>query len=115
MVRYGLSIAVLLAVIVWLVLSYMPGAAALLPAIAFDDAWAARVLPLLAGLTFAGFVVIQAVVLAGTGRMMRHPPTSALAATVQQFQLRYGREMFWTALPLVMTVVLAATLYVIGV
>lgn len=114
MVRYGLLIAVLLAVIAWLVLSYVPAAAALLPVIAVDDALAARVLPPLAVLTLAGLVVIQAVVLAVTGRMMRQPPTSALAATVQQFQLRYGREMFWTALPLVMTLVLAATIYLIG-
>lgn len=111
MIRYGLSLLMLLAVGTWLFLSYLPEAATWLPVLAFDASSVAVWFAWLAGLALTLFAVIQLVLLVGTSRMLRRPSSPALAAAVAGFGLRYGREMMLTALPLAMTLALAGALY----
>jgi hypothetical protein len=104
--RYVLAIAILVSVIAWLVLSYLPGIQGMLPTIAFTGAWATLWLPVLAGLTLAVFVGIQLWLVFATGRMVRTPDQPELRDAVRQFGLRTGPEMILTAVPVAMTVVL---------
>lgn len=96
LIGYGTLVAVLL----WLVLSYAPLA---LPQVAFPRT-AADGLYGLAGIVVALFAAIQLVIAART--------PSVLRASRQQPQpiarsLSMSSELFWTLLPLVVTVVLA--------
>lgn len=104
--RYVLTVASLVCVIGWLVLSYMPGAQSALPSIAFTGAWSTAWLPALAGLMLGIFALIQLWLVIATGQMVRHPAQTDLRATVRQFKLRTWLEVVWTAVPLGMTVVL---------
>ncbi len=91
----------LLAVLLWLMLSYIP---LVLPQVAFPAA-AASGLRWLAGLTVVLFVAIQLIIVARTPAILR--------ASRQQVQpiersLSPGSELFWTLLPLLATLALAA-------
>ncbi len=78
--RYVLTVASLVCVIGWLVLSYVPGAQSALPTIAFTGAWSTAWLPALAGLTLGLFAAIQLWLVIATGQMVRHPAQADLRA-----------------------------------
>lgn len=111
MTRYFVTFATLLATIGWLVLSYMPQVAGMLPQLSFDGETAAGLLPLLAGLTLLAFIGIQVNLVGATWGMFRNVPGSGEAEAIALFNLRRSREILWTVIPLVSTVVLSVWLW----
>ena len=112
MLRRLFTILVLIAVAGWLVLSYLPAGTVTLPQISFASPWAP---PWLAVATAAAFVVfagIQIRLVAATARLFRAPAGSDTDAAVAALGLHRGREVFWTALPLAVTVALGLVLLV---
>jgi len=104
MMRYIWSFVILACVIAWLVLSYVPTSTIALPVIAFDGVWAAAWFPVSAAVVLTMFIAIQVWLVFATARMLRKPADASLAATILQFRLSVSKEVFWTGLPLVMTV-----------
>jgi len=111
MTRYFVTSATLLATIGWLVLSYMPQVAGRLPQLSFDGGIAAWSLPLLAVLTLLVFVGLQVNLVGATWGMFRSAPGSDEAEAIALFNLTRGRELFWTVIPVVSTVILAGWLW----
>lgn len=91
----------LVAVGVWLVLSYMPGVA--LPALAYP-AWSGPLLALAAAAGLLLFLAIQAWIVRATDRAI----AGGGKAVAAELGVARGREIIWTALPIVMTLALAA-------
>ncbi len=107
MVQRILSLALTLGVILWIVLTYVPDSLLPLPIIRFSGSGG-----LLAGLTVAclvAFVAIQTYLVRSTVRGVDpdHQPPN----TRSPFRLNRNAELFWTVLPLVMTLVLAWASY----
>lgn len=102
--RYILSFVTLACVIAWLVLSYVPTSIVALPTIAFGGTWVVAWFPVIAAVVLAVFVAVQTWLVFATARMLRRPADAGLAATIRQFKLSVSQEVFWTILPLVMTV-----------
>lgn len=97
----------LVVVVLWLALSYMPGIS--LPELAYP-AWSGSLLAVVAGLGLVAFVAIQFWIVQSTDRAVaRVEADSKQNATPEPTSLRVrrGPETFWTALPLVMTVLVA--------
>ena len=111
--RYLLTIMIVACIGAWLVLSYLPASVVSLPTIATGGGWTNAWFPMLTALTFAIFAAIQVMLIAGTRRIIRRPPDAGLRATVAQFQLRLGVEVFLTALPLVMTGAMVVLVYLL--
>ena len=111
LMRYVLSVVSVLCVVAWLVLSYVPAAQATLPIVAFTGAWSTRWLPVLAGLALGVSGVIQFWLVIATGKLVRQPVQVDLRANVREFGLRAGPEIFLTAVPLGMTLVLGMVLF----
>jgi hypothetical protein len=111
MMRYIISIAILLAVVLWLVLSYAPALLGSLPVITYGAVFAADTLVWLAAASLLLIVGLQGWVLIATGRALRRPASLELAATWEQFGLRFSTEMVLTALPLLIVIGLAAFVY----
>lgn len=101
--RYVVSVGILIGVVAWLVLSYVPASLVSLPTIAFDGAWTAAWFPALAVVSLLAIVGIQSGLVFATVRMLRRPADADLAKTIREFGLRVRPEAFWTVLPLVMT------------
>jgi heme/copper-type cytochrome/quinol oxidase subunit 2 len=108
MMRTVGTAAILLGFIAWLVLSYWPAAAAVLPVVAFSGATVVTALEVLAGVVFVVCVAIQAWLVYATVAVLRNPPGPAEAAALSQFRLNLGLEALWTAAPLLITAALAA-------
>ena len=106
MIRRLLSVLILAVLISWIVLSYAP---VTLPQVAFTGGWATPLFQLLAVGGLLSVVAIQLILLRATGRMLR--PTGGHAEVVAEFRLKSGAELFWTALPLLMTVLLGVAAY----
>lgn len=102
---------ILLATIGWLVLSYLPGVTAAFPKAAFDSAWAQALLPWLAGVSLLAFFVIQLDLVRATARWFRPSAHTETVQALGDFHLGRGRELFWTALPLLGTVLLGGWLW----
>lgn len=109
--RYVLAIAIMVSVVAWLVLSYLPDVQVMLPTIALTGVWTSIWLPVLAGLSLALFAGIQLWLVIATERMVRHPASAELEATVRQFGLRTRPEVILTAVPLAMTLALGAAVF----
>ena len=111
MTRYFVTFATLLATIGWLVLSYLPQVAGRLPQVSFDGERAVWMLPILAALTLLIILVLQVDLVGATVRMFRGRQEPAEGEAIALFGLVRGREVFWTVIPLVSTVVLAGWLW----
>lgn len=105
-------------VIAWLIFSYFPATQNLLPTIAFSPSWHSALI----GVGVIGallFVAIQLWLVRTTVRALHttnntgHTDRKEHKATAQTqgFQFNLSVEAFWTALPILMTVVLAAVGY----
>ncbi len=110
-IRNLLTIMILVATAAWLVLSYVPVD---LPQFPLNGELSQALFPWLVGLVLMMFVVIQAVLVRATVRIVKSPPDAETRAVVRLFRLRVGAEVFWTALPLAMTIILAMTIYLLG-
>jgi uncharacterized membrane protein YhdT len=91
----------------WLLVSYLPGALAAMPSIGYPG-WATSLLTGLALAAAAAFVAIQVWIVRTTDRSL-----VAAGDTAREFNLRRGPEAFWTALPVLMTVLLVAAVWLI--
>lgn len=128
--RYFWTILILLCTLAWLVLSYSPALSSHLPTISFGSADFGSVGFGSAGFGSAGFgsldtgvalpmtgaaaallalcIGIQAWLVYATVRVLRRPQEERLAAALQLFRLNTRSEALLTALPLLMTLALAA-------
>lgn len=105
--RLFLSTALLILTIGWIVLSYLPKSVLSLPSLTIGEQLT-NLSPLILGSIFALFVVIQLALVGSTWRIFRNEPSSREAET---FALRPTTELFWTVLPLVATLILAAVIF----
>jgi hypothetical protein len=107
MSRYLVTLALLGAVILWLVLSYAPVA---LPQIAVGSATILAWFPALAMILLGVFALIQLDLVRSTVQMLKRPAGAAEREAVEIFGLRFGREVLLTVLPLVGTLLLVVLL-----
>ncbi len=120
--RSILSLAVLLAVGIWIGLSYLSPTFIVLPTVAFPTTWLNAIFPWLLALSAVIFVLIQLELLRSTVDLFRpktdgsRPAAQEASVDVQptataEFGLNLATEFFWTAIPLVVTLVLALLIY----
>ena len=104
--RTVLSYTLLLVVVLWLVLSYVPDSLVALPALSFGGEQIGSLFQqaLLFGLVI--FVALQAWLLRSSVRMFR-PSEQGEESLAQRFGLNASVEFVWTFIPLVMTLGLA--------
>jgi hypothetical protein len=106
------SLAIVAGIIAWLVFSYWPAGAALLPAITFGGAWSVAWLAVGAAVAMLATLGIQVWLVYATTRALRKPSDPVQAMALSQFRLNVRTEAWLTAAPLFMTVALAAWLLV---
>lgn len=111
MVRKVATLAIIGGIVAWLVLSYWPAGAALLPTIAFGGAWSVTWLPALAAVSLAAAAGIQAWLVYATAQSLRKPAGPVQAAALSQFRLNVPIEAWLTAAPLFITLLLAGWLW----
>jgi len=111
MMRKVAALAIVGGIVAWLVFSYWPAGAALLPTIAFQGAWTVTWLPALGMAALAVAAGIQGWLVYATGQSLRKPAGAAQAAALSQFRLNVRTEAWLTAAPLVITLVLAIWLW----
>ena len=111
MMRKAATLAIVGGIVAWLVFSYWPAAAALLPTIAFGGAWAVNWLPALAAAVLAAAAGIQGWLVYATAQSLRRPVDPVQAVALSQFRLNVRTETWLTAAPLVITLGLAAWLW----
>ena len=106
MLRRIFTLAILVIFVLWLVVSYLPGVRAMLPVVAFggNGVWMAT----LAVLALIIFVTIQIWLVYSTIVTVRAHQTKSNGSP---FRLRLSVELFWTALPIAMTIGLAWASY----
>ena len=101
MLQRLLAWIIVLVSILWIVVSYLPTVQAAMPMVAPMSG----ALPAWLGITsLAIFLGIQLWLIKTTGTAIQSYRSNPEAAP---FRLRLGRELFWTALPVLMTLVLA--------
>jgi hypothetical protein len=106
--RRTLWITVTLVLVVgWLLVSYLPGLLPMLPTLAYPM-WSLKLMAAVATAAAAGFVAIQLWIVRSTDRSL-----VAAGNTAREFGLRRGPEAFWTALPIVMTLLLVAAVWAV--
>ena len=110
MLRTASMVAMLAAVVAWLVFSYWPAGAAALPTLAFGP----NATPALAALAGAALLItaaIQVWIVFATVRPLRRPANPAQAAVLRQFQLSVRSEALLTVAPLLITLALVGLIY----
>jgi hypothetical protein len=100
------TLVIALICILWIVVSYLPGVQAMLPVIAF--AGTGRWLAALGLIALVAFLAIQLWLVYTTVATVR---TSQAKGNISPPRLKVGAELFWTALPIAMTVWLAWASY----
>ena len=113
MLRTASMVAMLAAVVAWLVFSYWPAGAAALPTLAFG-ADAGPTLALLAAAALAVTAAVQVWIVFATVRPLRRPADAAQAAVLEQFRLNVRTETLLTAAPLIITLALAGLIYLLA-
>ena len=106
MVQRLLALAILLVCVLWLVVSYVPSLQTLLPTLAF--AGSERWLAMMAMAALGLFVAIQLWLVYTTVNTVR---AHQAKHSQSPFRLKLGVELFWTALPIAMTIGLAWASY----
>jgi hypothetical protein len=110
MMRTVVGLAIVASIVAWLVLSYWPAGAEFLPTIAFGGAWSVIGLPVLAAVALIVAAGIQAWLVYATAESLRNPAGPVQAAALSQFRLNLGVEVWLTAAPLFITLLLGAWL-----
>ncbi len=106
--RWILTTASLGVIVVWLLLAYMPSLPR--PTLGWP-AGSGALLALLAGGGLVVFLLIQGWLVRDTDRFLGGNAPAAQVAIQAEFELDKGREVFWTAMPIVMTLGMAALSY----
>lgn len=106
MLRRIFTLAILVIFVLWLVVSYLPGVRAMLPVVAFEGSgvWMAT----LAVFALVIFIAIQLWLVYTTVVTVR---AHQIKSNSSPFRLRLSVELFWTALPIAMTIGLAWASY----
>lgn len=107
MIQRLFALALLLGVILWLVLSYVPDSLLPLPTLGYSGAGIFQAS--LAVICLVAFLAIQLVVLRSTAHSIGRGGSADTHRP--PFRLRIGAELFWTAFPLAMTLALAWASY----
>ena len=102
--------AILLATVLWLMLSYVPASVVTLPQIAFASADSGRLFQMLLVGGFGVFVVLQIWIVYATTQFVG-TENSRKESRAAEFGLNRSSEMLWTAVPLLMTIGLALASY----
>ncbi len=102
--------AILLVTLLWLILSYIPDSVMMLPQISYSLERGARLFQLLLVGGILIFVLLQGWLIVATKRMFRTADGSENKMAAE-FGLNRSSEMFWTAIPLLMTIGLALASY----
>ncbi|NJN83590.1 MAG: hypothetical protein HC802_15775 [Caldilineaceae bacterium] len=110
MIRKLLTLLVLFGVVAWLVLSYVPASWSALPQFSLHGLAGNGLFPILALVGLVVFIVIQLVLIWDTGSWFGSSDVE-LQSRLRKFELRKGPELFWTGLPLLMTIGLALLSY----
>ncbi len=113
MLRTASMVAMLAAVVAWLVFSYWPAGAAALPTWAFGSG-ATPMLAALAAAALLAAAAIQVWIVFATVRPLRRPADGAQAAVLRQFHLSVRSEALLTAAPLLITLALAGLIYLLA-
>jgi len=109
-------------VLFWLVFSYLPKSIISLPEIAFQGNWYTANSSILFSLCAGLFLAIQIKLVFSTGTFFKGQPylfsEEQTESTGQEqpsrnpgFKLSRSRELFWTALPIVMTILVLIASY----
>ena len=100
------TLAILAIIVLWLLVSYLPGIQAILPVVAFggNGLWMAG-LAVVALIVFIGIQLwlVYTTIITVRGHQVKSPDSP--------FRLKLSVELFWTALPIVMTIGLAWASY----
>ena len=107
--RKLLAYLILLGVIAWIVLSYLPSSVMMLPKISFPTAFNPLFQATLVG-ALALFLVFQVWLVWTTVKNIQAGQQRTDSVT-NKLNLSLAREAFWTAMPIVMTIVLALMSY----
>ncbi|MCS6828349.1 MAG: hypothetical protein NZ553_17165, partial [Caldilinea sp.] len=92
--------------IAWITASYVPAFAASLPKIAFETPVIQSLLWWLAVITLGLFLIIQLNLFWTTMRWFRSSSHASVMQALAEFDVRRSWELFWTALPLLVTLAL---------
>ena len=111
MARIVVSVVSLGALLFWLVFSYVPASTFSLPTISYENEQVVRIFGLLLAAGLIGFVAIQGWLVNVSARMFRSEGELRREEIRGEFAMRRGREVLWTLIPLLMTVVLALLCY----
>jgi len=113
MMRTVGSLAIVGGIVAWLVFSYWPAGAVLLPAIAFGGgARSMGWMSIGAAVALLASLGIQAWLVYVTAHSLRNPASTGQAAVLSQFRLNVRTEAWLTAAPLFITLALAIWLLV---
>lgn len=104
------ALAIILVCILWLVISYVPGLQTFLPTLALVEY--GNGLAMLGAITLVIFLAIQLWLVFSTVSTVRAHTNKGDGSP---FRLKLGAELFWTALPVAMTVGLAWASYALWV
>lgn len=104
--RKILSYAILLSVLFWIVLSYVPASLVPLPDLAILPAGVNPLFRSLSVISLVLFVAIQTWIVRGTLQVLR-PLDRRRSLAHDEFRLSRSREFIWSAIPVVMTLILA--------
>jgi len=104
-----LGYLILLGVIMWIVLSYLPASVVTLPTFSFPIAFN-PLFQILLAVGLALFLVLQGWLVWTTVKTIR-TGQDRTDTPANELNLSLTREAFWTALPIVMTIVLALVSY----
>ena len=111
MLRNTVTFTILLCAVGWIILSYLPSSVVILPAIGFSVLWSDGLFAGLAVASLMLFIAIQVALVRSTASFMRPSAGTKKDQAPDNFELSRNAELFWTALPLVMTVTLAVACY----
>ena len=104
------SLGIVAGIVAWLVFSYWPAGAALLPAIAFGGALSVTWLAVGAVVAMLASLGIQVWLVYATTQPLRKPSGLVQVTALSQFRLNVRTEAWLTAAPLFITLALAAWL-----
>jgi heme/copper-type cytochrome/quinol oxidase subunit 2 len=102
--------AILLVTLLWLILSYIPGSVMALPQISYSLEGSGRLFQVLLVGGFLIFGLLQVWLVYATKQIFRTADGDENKMTAE-FGLNRSSEMFWTAVPLLMTIGLALASY----
>jgi heme/copper-type cytochrome/quinol oxidase subunit 2 len=109
--RKLLAVLILLGVISWLVLSYLPPGMIVLPAMAFSPSGLSALFPALLVAAVIVFAAIQLWLVWSTVKSLRTSRLEEAQGLEPRLKLNIFAEALWTALPLVGTLVLVVVGY----